>query len=197
MTSRLLDLKVLLIVVVLISVIFLYFHFITKKTMSTIETDIKLNVSSTVFDDNGIIPAKYSCEGANINPAIEISNIPSSVKSLTLTVTDLDTPNQFVHWLAWNIKASGDSVRIDENLNPDNIIQGLNDFGKVGYGGPCPPAGQTHRYSFQIYGLNVDKIDLASSSKISDLNNAIKPSTIAKGELIGQFTKSTSNLSEI
>src|SRR5579885_2697704 len=100
-----------------------------------------LKLVIAAFPENAIIPEKYSCNGANISPAIEWSGAPAKTRSFALIVDDPDAPRgTFTHWLLWNIPDTIHSL--DENFKPTlNVQTGTNDFGKKGYGGPCPPSG--------------------------------------------------------
>src|SRR5205809_749524 len=109
----------------------------------SVTTDIALNVVSLAFSQGGHIPKKYSCEGENVNPPLEISNLPAETKTLAVIVEDPDAKQGiFDHWIAWNIPPD---EPITENSVPG--INGLNSFGTEGYRGPCPPSG-SHRYFF-------------------------------------------------
>jgi Raf kinase inhibitor-like YbhB/YbcL family protein len=109
------------------------------------ETATGLMVSSTAFSNGGHIPKKYTCEGQNVNPPLEIKGFPKDTKTLAIIVEDPDAPHRvFDHWLVWNISPN---EPIAENSVPG--ISGRNSFGKKGYGGPCPPSG-SHRYFFRV-----------------------------------------------
>ncbi|MFH1470564.1 MAG: YbhB/YbcL family Raf kinase inhibitor-like protein [Candidatus Micrarchaeota archaeon] len=145
----------------------------------------ELKISSQAFNHNGMIPAKFTCKGENISPALEISGIPNGAKSLALIVDDPDAPmGTWVHWVVWNIQPI---QKIDEGSVPPGSSQGITDFGKPGYGGPCPPSG-THRYFFKLYALD-SVLNLPPTSKKSDLENAMKGHILEKAELVGLFSK--------
>src|SRR5437899_11902207 len=108
----------------------------------------KMKITSSAFQEGGNIPSKFSCDGADTSPPLQISDIPSGAKSLVLIIDDPDAPSGlFTHWAVWNI--SPQTSTIDEGRTPKGV-QGTNDSGKSGYGGPCPPSG-THRYYFKIF----------------------------------------------
>jgi Raf kinase inhibitor-like YbhB/YbcL family protein len=155
--------------------------------MQVHETDTKrhvLKLTSTAFQENGLIPTKYTCDGKNVNPPLEIESIPADVKSLVLIVEDPDAPvGTWLHWILWNIPVTH---IIHENEAPG--IQGKNDFGNSNYGGPCPPGG-THRYVFKIYGLN-ELIDLPKGSSRNDVDRAMREHLVAYGELMGRYKRS-------
>lgn len=142
-----------------------------------------LVVRSVAFSHNGSIPPLYTCEGEDINPPLEISNIPEGTKTLALIVEDPDAPNgTFDHWLAWNIFPN---EAIAERSNPG--ISGTNSFGNTGYGGPCPPSG-THRYYFKAYALDAELTLLAGSDKEA-LLQAMEGHILSTGELMGTYKK--------
>lgn len=144
----------------------------------------ELSVSSPAFDDRGVIPAKYTCQGEDINPRLKIGDVPDEAKSLVLIVTDPDAPmGEWVHWVVWNIDISGN---IDEGSVPG--MQGKNDFGKMDYGGPCPPSG-THRYFFKAYALDKE-LDLEEGASKEEVENKMFDHVIAHGELYGLYKKS-------
>ena len=146
-------------------------------------TAATLQVSSSAFKENDLIPAKYTCEGENINPAISVKNIPQQAKSLALIMDDPDARNGgFNHWVMWNIDPSG---TINENSAPGT--QGKNGAGKSGYAGPCPPTG-THHYHFKVYALDT-KLNLQEGANKTQLEAAIKGHVLASGELIGLYKK--------
>ena len=147
-----------------------------------VTTDV-LNVASAAFSQDGQIPKKYTCEGEDINPPLEIRNLPAETKTVAIIVEDPDAPHgTFDHWIAWNIKPN---ESIAENSLPG--INGTNGFGKTGYGGPCPPSG-SHRYFFKVFALDTT-LDLPVGSSKKELHQAMKTHILAKGELMGHYKK--------
>ncbi len=145
-----------------------------------------MNITSNSFKNNCNIPSKYTCDGENINPQINFIDIPVGARSLVLIVDDPDAPSKtWVHWLLWNIPSTVNSI--DENSVPLNVIKGINDFGKLEYGGPCPPSG-VHRYFFKLYALDI-LIDLPVGATKSQLLEAIKDHVIEEAVLIGKYEK--------
>lgn len=151
-------------------------------------------VVSSVFKNDEIIPKKYTCEGENINPPLQISGIPKNTKSLAIIVDDPHAPiGTFVHWIAWNIPPVD---RIPEGIpkmerieKPLSMFQERNDFGRIGYDGPCPPRGHgIHHYHFKIYALDTF-LDLQPGSKKEDLEKAMKGHIVGFGELVGIFER--------
>lgn len=164
---------------------FILAHFVSdtlKRVFMEAATN-ELMVYSLAFSHKGHIPNKYTCEGQDINPPIEVSEIPESTKTLAMIVEDPDAPGGvFDHWLIWNISPN---EAIAENSNPG--ISGTNSFGKTGYGGPCPPSG-AHRYFFRVYALDA-KLDLLTGSDKQALLKAMEGHILAKGELMGLYQK--------
>jgi Raf kinase inhibitor-like YbhB/YbcL family protein len=144
-----------------------------------------MKVTSPAFQDGAYIPLKYSCEGENINPPIVIQEISKETKSLALIVDDPDaTKGIFTHWIMWNIEPG---KMIGENKAQG--IEGKNGSGKIGYTGPCPPAGTgAHHYHFKIFALD-EKLSLAKGSDKAQLREAMKGHIIADVELIGLYAK--------
>lgn len=148
-------------------------------------TPSTMKISSNAFENNAQIPSKYTCDAENINPPLMISDIPADAKTLALLVDDPDAPvGDWVHWIAWNIPPT--TTEITENSAPLGI-QGTTDFGKPGWGGPCPPFG-THRYFFKIYALNTE-LNLPASAKKADLLKAIEGHILDQAELIGLYQR--------
>ncbi|HEV8283324.1 MAG TPA: YbhB/YbcL family Raf kinase inhibitor-like protein [Chitinophagaceae bacterium] len=147
------------------------------------ENDKGLRVQSVAFSHDGHIPPKYTCEGENVNPPLEISGFPENTKSLALVVEDPDARNKdFAHWLVWNIPPN---EAIAENSRQG--ISGRNSFGNTGYGGPCPPSG-SHRYFFRVYALDTD-LDIQAGSDKKVLEEAMKDHVLASGELMAHYQK--------
>jgi len=142
----------------------------------------RMIISAEEFVEGEMIPAKFTCQGEDVNPKLVIEGVPSNAKSLALIVDDPDAPmGTWVHWLVKDIPV-GTGV-IDENSVPGNEV--VNDFGKEGYGGPCPPSG-VHRYFFKIYALDVESFEASSKE---EFYNKVEEHKIDSAELIGKFTK--------
>ena len=146
-----------------------------------------MKISSTVFAPNGLIPEKYTCDGSDVNPPLQFEEIPAGAKSLALIVDDPDAPmGTWVHWVVWNIDPK--TAEIQENSVPKGSMQGMNDFRKRDYGGPCPPSG-THRYFFKLYALDMTPNIGANSTKAA-LESSMKGHILAEAELIGLYKRS-------
>ena len=151
----------------------------------------KIDFISSAFTNNGVIPKQYSCDGINTSPPLLWSGIPDDTKSLALILDDPDAPaGTWVHWIIFNmppnLKGLQEGVLPLKDFSHDTK-QGLNDFKKIGYGGPCPPSG-THRYFFKLYALDT-KISLEGGATKKDLENSMKGHVIAQAELIGKYKR--------
>jgi Raf kinase inhibitor-like YbhB/YbcL family protein len=145
-----------------------------------------LKISSSAFAHNGSIPSKYTCDGADVSPPLAIESVPPEVKSLVLIVDDPDAPvGTWVHWVVWNISPA--TKEIKENSVPPGASQGMTDFRKQKYGGPCPPSG-THRYFFKLYALD-SLLTLSSNSTKTTVEGAMKGHILAQTELIGLYSR--------
>ena len=145
-----------------------------------------LRIASTSFKHNDHIPSKYTCDGADVNPPLAISGIPPKTQSLALIVDDPDAPRgTWVHWVLWNIPA--DVKDIKEDSVPAGASQGMNDFRKVTYGGPCPPSG-THRYFFKLYALETE-LTLGPDTTKAGLEAAMEGHILDKVEMIGLYQR--------
>jgi Raf kinase inhibitor-like YbhB/YbcL family protein len=142
-----------------------------------------IKVFSSAFESNGTIPRKYTCNGENVNPPLEFEGIPEEAESLVLIVDDPDAPMKtFTHWIVWNIEPI---AKVEEDSIPG--VEGVNDFRKIGYGGPCPPSG-THRYFFRVYVLD-KKLDLKAGANRKELQSEMIGHIVAEGELMGKCSK--------
>lgn len=145
-----------------------------------------MKLSSSEFVDGGMIPSRYTCDGANISPPLEISDVPEGTEVLALVMDDPDAPiGTFDHWVVWNIPK--DTTQIPEGTEPQGI-QGRTDFGRMGYGGPCPPSG-THGYKFKLYALN-KKLDLKEGARKKELEVAMQGHIIEETTLTGKYKRS-------
>ena len=146
-----------------------------------------LRITSPAFDNNGSIPAKFTCDGAGMNPALQFSGVPAAAKSLALIVEDPDVPKNlkadglFEHWLIWDI--APDSKGFAEGAGKG----GINETGSAGFMGPCPPD-REHRYFFKLFALDV-KLTGAKISTKADLDKAMAGHVIGQAELVGLYKK--------
>ena len=164
-----------------------FIFFKRPKQEVNLEAKLKGNMilTSSVFQNNSSIPQKYTCDGDNINPLLEIQGVPQEAKSLVLIIDDPDASlDTWVHWLVWNIDPK--TTQIQENSIPANAKEGKTSFGKSGYGGPCPPSG-THHYFFKLYALDII-LDFPSETDKMALEKVIEGYVLEKAELVGLYS---------
>ena len=152
---------------------------------------MNIKVSSSAFVEGGTIPSKYTCDGDDISPPLQWEGVPDGTVSIALICDDPDAPmGTWVHWVLFNLPADtltlAEKCPADANL-PSGARQGITDFGRTGYGGPCPPSG-THRYYFKIYALD-KKLDLPTSARKSDLLKAMEGHILNQGQLMGKYKR--------
>lgn len=151
--------------------------------------DIKL--TSSAFEEGGMIPAKYTCDGEDISPPLSWENLPEGTKSIAIICDDPDAPiGTFVHWVLYNLPP--ETKKLEENVPVTDKLdngagQGMTDFGKAGYGGPCPPSG-THRYFFKIYALDTE-IENGNVTNKENLLSAMEGHILSQGQLIGKYKR--------
>ncbi len=146
-----------------------------------------MNIISGAFENGGLIPSKYTCDGENINPPFLITNVPGDAKSLALIMDDPDATRGVTwdHWVMWNI--SPNTTNIAENSVPSGAVQGQNSWPKNEYDGPCPPQ-NSHRYFLKLYALDT-MFDLPTSSGSAELVNAMQGHILAEAELMGKYQR--------
>jgi Raf kinase inhibitor-like YbhB/YbcL family protein len=154
-----------------------------------------LNITSPSFTHNGAIPSRHTCDGQDTSPALAWTGVPAGTQSLALIVDDPDAPDPdapkmtWVHWVLYNIAANATGLAEDiaDNDLPDGTLQGINDWHRTGYGGPCPPIGR-HRYFFKLYALDTVLPDLKHPGKAA-LEKAMRGHVIGQTELIGLYQR--------
>ena len=152
-------------------------------------------LSTDAFTNNAEIPKDYTCEGEDVSPYLAWEGVPAETKSLVLIVDDPDAPDPdapkmtWVHWVLYNIPASAHELPqdIDAGELPRGTLQGMNDWRRTGYGGPCPPVGR-HRYFYKLYALDEVLPDLRKPGK-AELEEAMQGHVIAQAELVGTYKK--------
>ncbi|HYR57826.1 MAG TPA: YbhB/YbcL family Raf kinase inhibitor-like protein [Chthoniobacteraceae bacterium] len=153
---------------------------------------MSLTVTSSAFQANGSIPAKYTCDGGDASPPLAWTGAPAGAKTLALICDDPDAPaGTWVHWVLFGLPAS--AGELPEKIEPlatlpNGARQGTNDFKKLGYGGPCPPPGKPHRYFFKLYALDID-VALKPGASKQDLLHAIEHHVLAEGQLMGTYQR--------
>lgn len=150
-------------------------------------------LTSAAFAHQGAIPAKFTCEGADVSPPLSWSDLPPATKSLALIVDDPDAPDPaapkmtWVHWVLYNLPPAGNGLPEGASVLPPGTLQGLNDWQRSGYGGPCPPIGR-HRYFHKLYALDTVLPDLGRPTKAA-LEKAMKGHILGQAELLGTYQK--------
>ncbi len=146
-----------------------------------------LKITSPVFSEGQPIPKLFTCDGANASPPLEWSGVPAGAKALALIVDDPDAPSGlFTHWIVINLPPETKSLPEGAKALPAGSEQGTNDFGKVGYGGPCPPKGR-HRYFFHLYALDARDPEAKPSRLKVDV--FLRKHTLAQGSLMGTYQR--------
>jgi|Deesub1362B_J571_1020462.scaffolds.fasta_scaffold27118_1 hypothetical protein len=156
------------------------------------EGEMALSISSPAFQEGGEIPAKYTCEGQDVSPELVWGEPPAGTQSFVLIMDDPDAPGGvFTHWVLFNLPVA--SRKLPEGVPaqaqlPDGSLQGKNDFGKIGYGGPCPPSGRPHRYQFTLYALD-QPLDLKAGVSKKQVIQAMQGHILAQGRLTGTYQR--------
>ena len=146
-----------------------------------------MKIKSSAFREGDVIPSKYTCDGDDVNPFLEIRGVSHEAKSLVLIVDDPDATSGGVwdHWIVWNINPK--TQYIGEDTIPHGSVEGKNSFGSNRYGGPCPPHGnKPHRYRFKIYALDT-LLDIPVESGRVEVENAMKEHILDKAEVVGLY----------
>jgi Raf kinase inhibitor-like YbhB/YbcL family protein len=145
-----------------------------------------MHVSSPAFANKGLIPKKYTCDGENIPPPLAWSGVPGQSKSVAIICVDPDAPSgTFTHWVLYNIPPSAEGLAEGTPIG----TEGVNGFGKMGFGGPCPPKkDHAHHYHFHVYALDIDSLGHAGLSK-QDALDAMSGHIVAEGELVGMYKR--------
>ena len=152
----------------------------------------EITVTTSVFDRGARIPPKFTCDGENVSPPLSWSAGPKGTSSYALILDDPDAPHgTWVHWVAWNIVANQLAEALPREARlADGMSQGKNSWGKHGYGGPCPPAGE-HRYFFKVYALDT-KLELDPATDKSALLAAMQGHVLGEGQTFGVYARTKS-----
>ena len=162
-----------------------------SATNSVKQDKAETKVTSAAFKDGEPIPRPYTCDGVNISPPLEWSGVPKTAKTIAIVCDDPDAPaGTWVHWVLYNLPA--DNIGLVENLPANETLkaggfQGKNDFGKIGYSGPCPPSG-THRYFFKIYALD-SELPLKAGATKAEVMKAMEGHILLQGQLMGTYRR--------
>jgi Raf kinase inhibitor-like YbhB/YbcL family protein len=160
------------------------------------EKTMALEITSSAFDPNGAIPAKHTCDGEDLSPALSWTGVPEGAKSLVLIMDDPDAPpGTWVHWVLYDLPA--DTSGLPEGLPKSEKLEsgaahglcwGVSSFSRVGYYGPCPPPGSPHRYQFKLYALDA-VLGLAPRAIKAEVLAAMEGHVLAQGELVGIYER--------
>jgi Raf kinase inhibitor-like YbhB/YbcL family protein len=191
MTKRWIALIVVLAVVIAGTLaVYLIYPRAPERPATTLITGFVLE--SPAFENGGRIPEKYTCAGLDSSPPLRWRGQPPETRSFTIIVEDPDAPGgTFTHWIIYNIPA--DVNRLDEGIElagelPGGMMQGLNDFGRLGYGGPCPPPGKPHRYVFKVYALDT-VLELGPAASKDEVSKLMRGHILAEATLTGIYSR--------
>jgi Raf kinase inhibitor-like YbhB/YbcL family protein len=151
----------------------------------------EITLVSAAFKEGQPIPRQYTCDGVNISTPLEWSGAPKTAKTIAIVADDPDAPaGTWAHWVLYNLPA--ENIGLVENVPATETLkaggfQGKNDFGKIGYGGPCPPSG-THRYFFKVYAVDAE-LPLKAGATKAELEKALEGHVLAQGQLIGTYSR--------
>jgi hypothetical protein len=171
--------------VAVVAIFGFFYWFSTREDKVENKVNSPMTITSPAFKDGESIPDIYTCDGSNINPPLEFTNVPVEAKSLALVVNDPDAPSgNWVHWAVWNIPPTSVGLHAGEKIA--GAVEGLTSFGRNGYGGPCPSTGE-HRYVFKLYALNTT-LRLQSVYGIK-LEKTIESQVIESAVLEGKYQR--------
>jgi Raf kinase inhibitor-like YbhB/YbcL family protein len=146
-------------------------------------------ITSPSFESGATIPKKFTCDGGDINPELQIQNVPPGAKSLALIMHDTDAPREggFTHWIVWDIDPA--TTVIKEESIPTAAVEGINGAGKIGYMGPCPPQGHgQHHYQFRLYALD-SALELPPTTTMPELEAEIEKHLLETAEVVGLYSR--------
>lgn len=155
-----------------------------------------LNITSPAFSPNAPIPVKYTCDGADVSPALSWTGVPAGAKSMVLIMDDPDAPSgTWVHWVLYDLPASATGIpegfpkkeKLDSGAK-HGLCWGVNSFSRVGYHGPCPPPGAPHHYVFKLYAIDT-MLGIAPRATKTDVVKAMKGHVLAEGEIVGTYAR--------
>lgn len=153
---------------------------------------VRLDVSSPAFAPGGEIPREHTCDGADQSPRIVWSGVPPSTRSIALLVTDPDAPRgTFTHWVVYDMPPDErdlEPAQPPDPRLPNDGVQGQNDAGRIGWVGPCPPPGPTHRYLFRVYALDTT-VELPPGASRGAVEDAMRGHVVGRGELVGRYAR--------
>lgn len=147
-----------------------------------------LDVSSPSFEDGSDVPVRFTCDGSDISPALEISGVPSPATTLALIVDDPDAPTgTWTHWVVYDIPVEGPDLTVSEETGPEGT-RGVNSWNVTGYGGPCPPEGERHRYTFEVFALDTE-LRIPEGVNSSELRSSIEGHILDQARLMAFYER--------
>jgi Raf kinase inhibitor-like YbhB/YbcL family protein len=148
------------------------------------EIEMTIQLTSSAFKDGDMLPRMYTCDDKNVSPPLAWSGIPNGTVGLAIIMDDPDAPSgTFVHWVLYNL--SPELTSLDQGMTGKGL-DGKNDFNRLGYGGPCPPRGSTHRYFIKLYALDI-LLDLKTGASKSQVESLMRGHILAQGQLMGKY----------
>ena len=164
----------------------------TTKDQTSVAPETVLVVSSPAFEEGGQLPEEYTCDGSDISPPLNWSEPPAGTCSLALIMDDPDAPGGvFTHWVIFNLPAGSTQLPAAVPTDPElssGALQGNNDFGRIGYGGPCPPSGSPHRYRFTLYAVD-EVLELSPGAAKGQVLQALEGHILAQDQLTGSYQR--------
>lgn len=152
---------------------------------------MSMQITSSAFSEGNPIPRKYTCDAEDASPPLAWSGVPAGTKSLALIADDPDAPvGTWVHWVIYNLPPTlnGLPEEVAKTPTAEGGVQGINDFRKTGYGGPCPPRGKPHRYFFKLYALDT-LLSLQAGATKAEVEKAMRGHILAQGQLMGTYSR--------
>lgn len=177
--------------IIMASAVFTFIAGNGNEAFAAMKGGTAMQLTSSVFTEGSMLPSRYTCDGQDISPPVNWKDVPAGTQSLTLISDDPDAPvGTWVHWVVFNIPPG--AAGLDENIRPEKefkngMRQGNNDWPKIGYGGPCPPAG-IHRYYFKLYAVDT-MLDLKPGATKEDVLQAMKGHILAEAQLMGKYKR--------
>jgi Raf kinase inhibitor-like YbhB/YbcL family protein len=151
-----------------------------------------MRLRSSAFADGSTIPRRFTCDGQDISPPLEWSDVPAGAKSFALLCDDPGAPGgTWHHWAAYDIPGSQTSLPLDASSNAEKLgcKQAINDFGKLGYGGPCPPPGAPHHYHFRLLALSIEELSVRAGASCRGVEGEARKHSLAEATLVGIYRR--------
>lgn len=171
---------------------FLKISLLLVVSIIVVGSNFALDIESDAFKHGGYIPDRYSCDAQDFSPALSWNEVPQGTKSFALICDDPDAPFKvWVHWLVFNIPAEIRKLKeniTNEEMSSLGVVEGTNDFGTLGYRGPCPPQGRRHRYFFKLYALDTN-LSLEETATKSELIEAMQGHIIAESKIVASYQR--------